>query len=75
MILLHRLNGKEFYINPDVIKTAEETPDVVLTLTTDEKIMIKDPMDVVVSRIIEFRKQIFYHPIEAMEDIKDKSGR
>ena len=40
MIKVSRLNGKEFVINCEMIKTIEATPDSVICLTTGEKIMV-----------------------------------
>ena len=40
MIQVHRLNGKEFVVNCELIKYLEFTPGTVVTLTTGEKLMI-----------------------------------
>jgi Uncharacterized protein, possibly involved in motility len=37
LIKVTRLNGEEFYINPDLIQYIERTPDTVITLTNDKK--------------------------------------
>jgi flagellar protein FlbD len=52
MIIVHRLNGKQFVVNCDLIKYIEATPDTVLTLVSDEKIMVKES----VTQIIEAAK-------------------
>lgn len=59
MIKLTRLNGAEFYINAELIETLEATPDTVVTLTTDDKWVIREAPDEVVERILAYKRQIF----------------
>ncbi|MCS6984817.1 MAG: flagellar FlbD family protein [Leptospiraceae bacterium] len=59
MILLSRLSGEVFYLNPNLIETIEETPDTVIKLTNDKKYVVKEKADVVVKRIIEYNRKIF----------------
>ena len=42
MILITRFDGTTLYINPELIRTVEHTPDTVITLTTDYKILVKN---------------------------------
>jgi flagellar protein FlbD len=58
MIMLTALNNKEFYINPDLIEKLEVTPDTIVTLTTAKKFVVKETPDVIINRIIEFRRKI-----------------
>ena len=58
MIKVTRLNGSELYINADLIETLEATPDTVLTLTTDDKWVIREAPDEVVERIIAYKNRI-----------------
>jgi flagellar protein FlbD len=63
MIILHRLNGKEFVVNADHIKFVESTPDTVITLTTEnEKFMVKESVEEVVEGTILYKKKCFYWP-------------
>ncbi|HHW71484.1 MAG TPA: flagellar FlbD family protein [Clostridiales bacterium] len=59
MIKVTRLNGKEFYINPDLIEFIESTPDTVITMTTNRKVIVMEDIGIIIDRIIEFRKKIF----------------
>lgn len=59
MIRLSRLNGKEFVLNCDLIKYVEAVPDTLITLTTGEKIWVRDSVDDVIKATIEFRRQIY----------------
>ena len=54
MIRLTRLSGTEFLLNQDLIKYVEATPDSVVTLTTGEKLVVKEAPDVIVERVVEY---------------------
>jgi len=58
MIKLTRLNGKEFILNCELIKSIEATPDTVITLTVGEKMMVKENVDSIVQATIRFRKEL-----------------
>ena len=58
MIVVHRLNGKEFVVNCELIKFVEATPDTVLTLADNEKIMIKESVEEVIAASRRYRHQI-----------------
>jgi flagellar protein FlbD len=58
MIPVTRLNGKEFFINPDLIQTMEATPNTVITFTNDQIIVVKESPQVIVDRIIVFRSRV-----------------
>lgn len=62
MIEVSRLNGKKFYINCEVIKSIEATPDTVITLTTNEKIMVKESAEDIIRRTMDYRKRLYQEP-------------
>ena len=55
MIMLTRLNGPAFALNPDLIERAESTPDTVITLVDGAKYVVAESLVDVVSRIRESR--------------------
>lgn len=59
MVCVSRLNGKCFYINPDLIEFVEETPDTVITTTTGKKVIVEESADVVFERIVAYKQKIF----------------
>jgi flagellar protein FlbD len=65
MIKLHRLNGKEFVLNAEQIKFVEATPDTVITLSQDEKFMVKEGVDAVVQLVIDYKRQWMFGPPES----------
>jgi flagellar protein FlbD len=60
VIRLHRLSARAevLYLNPDLILSIESTPDTVLTLTTQQKMLISDTPETVVAAIHEWRASI-----------------
>jgi flagellar protein FlbD len=59
VVLVTRLNGKDFFVNPDMIAFIEETPDTVITLTDGRKLVVSEEARHVIERIIEYRTEIF----------------
>ncbi|MCR2042766.1 flagellar FlbD family protein [Anaerosalibacter massiliensis] len=57
MIKVKRLNGKEFVINSDLIEFVEETPDTVITLTTGRKVVVQEPIDDIIDKVIAFKSK------------------
>ncbi|HEX3462920.1 MAG TPA: flagellar FlbD family protein [Candidatus Elarobacter sp.] len=58
MISLRRLNNEAIMVNPDLIEHLEATPDTVITLTSGNKLLVRDSMDEVREKIIEFKRRI-----------------
>ncbi len=58
MIMLSRLNGLPFALNPDLIERAEATPDTVLTLCDGSKLVIGEPVEELVARVRNYRASI-----------------
>jgi flagellar protein FlbD len=58
MILITRLDGKQLYINAELIQSLESTPDTVITLTNNTKLIAKEKPDVLVQRIMEYQRLI-----------------
>lgn len=58
MIRLTKINGVDIVVNPDLIQYIEETPDTVLTLTTNNKVVVKDRMADIIDKVIRYRRHI-----------------
>lgn len=58
MILVTRLNGPVFAMNPDLIERADSTPDTVVTLVDGTKYVIAESLHEVMARIREFRAAV-----------------
>lgn len=62
MITLSRLNGKEFVLNCEIIKSVEATPDTIITLQNGEKIMVRETVDAVIQSTMNYRKRLYQEP-------------
>ena len=58
MIPLTRLNGSPIYLNSDLIKYAEASPDTMLTLVHGEKMVVRESCDELLQRMTDYRIQI-----------------
>ena len=58
MIKVTRLNGKEFMVNAELVQYLEATPDTVITLINHEKLVVKEPVDEIVRRIVEYGRSL-----------------
>jgi flagellar protein FlbD len=58
VIRLKRLNGSDFVLNCDLIKTIESTPDTLITLLSGEKLMVLEKVDDVIRRTMDYRKRL-----------------
>jgi flagellar protein FlbD len=58
LILVTRFDGSTFYINAEMIRSIEHTPDTVITLTTDYKIVVRDSAEEILERFIDYQRSI-----------------
>jgi flagellar protein FlbD len=58
MIELTRLNGRPLVLNSDLIKTAEASPDTMLTLINGEKLIVRENTAEVVERVLAYRARL-----------------
>lgn len=58
MILLRRLGGPIFALNPDLIERAEATPDTVLTMVNGNKYLICETLTELTEMIRDHRARI-----------------
>lgn len=59
MIELHRLNDKDMIINADLIEIVEQTPDTVITMNNGNKYVVKETVQEVVDKVVDYKKSIF----------------
>jgi len=58
MIQLTRLNGQPLVINSDLIKLIENAPDTVISLVNGEKIVVRETVEQILGRIVQFRRRV-----------------
>jgi flagellar protein FlbD len=58
MIQLTRLNNQALMVNSDLIKFVEQSPDTVISLTTGEKLIVRESAEQILEKIVRFRLSI-----------------
>ncbi len=58
MIQLTKINGHQIVLNADLIEYIEETPDTVITLTNNDKVIVKDRMAEIIEKVIRYRRTL-----------------
>ncbi len=56
MILLTKLDGHAFAVNDGLIVFAEATPDTVITMSSGQRFLVREPLSEVIDRIAAFRR-------------------
>jgi flagellar protein FlbD len=68
MIHLTRFNGDPFLLNADLIKYVEACPDTFLTLTTGDRIVVKESLDDVMQRAVRYHQSKYLIPAPRREN-------
>lgn len=58
MITVTRLDNRVVVINADLIKMVEETPDTIVHFVNGDRVIVKESVDEVVRRAIDFGRQV-----------------
>jgi flagellar protein FlbD len=58
MIQLTRLNGQPFVVNAEKIRYIESTPDTIVCCENGEKMMVKETLQEVIRRAIDYARII-----------------
>ena len=62
MIKVTRLNDSVLMVNVDRIQSLQAIPETVITFTNNDKIMVKEPLEEVSQRIVEYQRTINTNP-------------
>lgn len=60
MIALTKLNGQIFTLNCNLIETITENPDTTIRLTNDKLYIVKETMQEVIDKTIEYKHRIYF---------------
>ena len=58
MITVTRLDQRVVVLNADLIKMIEATPDTIITLINGDTVIIRESVDEVVRRAIDYQRQV-----------------
>lgn len=78
VIIVTRLNGAQFGVNPDLLQRVDSAPDTILTLIDGTKYIVRESMADVIARVNEHRAQLLARaqeiqaaPSPAVELVRD----
>jgi flagellar protein FlbD len=78
VIIVTRLNGAQFGVNPDLLQRVDSAPDTILTLIDGTKYIVRESMAEVIARVNEHRahllaraQEIQASPTPAVELVRD----
>jgi len=58
------MNGDEFVVNAEMILYVEARPDTIVTLANRERLLVKESVDEVVARVIDYGRRLRSFPPE-----------
>ncbi len=64
MIKVTHINGEEFVINADLIQYIEAKPDTIITLVGKERVIVRENVDEVIRRVVEYGRRLRSFPPE-----------
>ena len=56
MIKLTRFDGSEVAVNAELVKVVEAAPDKIVTLTSDQKLLVRETVDEVIDEVIRYKR-------------------
>jgi flagellar protein FlbD len=58
MIILTKINKAPITVNADLIQYIEETPDTIITMTNNDKVVVQDSMEDIIRKVVHYRRLI-----------------
>jgi flagellar protein FlbD len=58
MIEVTRLDGRTYHVNPHQIEYIESNPDTTLVMLSGKRLVVREPYDELLERIVSYRKLI-----------------
>jgi len=74
MIRLTRLDGEPFILNAELIRYVEMRPDTFVTLTTGDRIVVRETMEDVLERAIDYQRHKQLLPGSRVSEARGAEG-
>ena len=58
MLTVTRLDGAPIVVNAELIESIESVPDTIITLTTQKKVTVQEPVAEVVERVMRYQRKV-----------------
>ncbi len=68
MIRVTRLNNSILLVNAENIQSVEATPDTVITFINRDRLLVKEPVEEVTHRIVQYRR-VLQSPPDCAEPV------
>jgi flagellar protein FlbD len=65
MIRVTRLNDIEMVVNAEQIQTVQATPDTLITFANQDRLMVKEPVEELSKRIVDYHKTIYQNRLSS----------
>lgn len=75
MIVLTRLNGSTFAVNPDLIERVQETPDTSVVLVDGATYIVTESTAEIIDRITEYRARVISRASRIADDEQPTAPR
>ena len=72
MIVVTRLTGPRFAVNPDLLQRVESTPDTILTLIDGTKYIVAESMEEVTALVVGYRARVVAATLDAQSRPADE---
>ncbi len=63
MITLNTINNSQIVLNCELIESIKSIPDTMIILTNGKNVIVKNSVDEVIEKTIEYKRKIFYNSI------------
>jgi flagellar protein FlbD len=67
MIKVTRLNNIEMIVNAERIQSLQSTPDTLITFTNKDRMMVREPVEELSRRILDYRRMVFQNQVSAVD--------
>ncbi len=75
MIKLTRLDGEPFVLNAEMIRYVESKPDTFITLTSGDRIIVREDVDEVMDRAMQYQQSKYLLPPNPPRPSENQSHR
>ncbi len=58
MIKVTKLGGEEIALNANLIEQIKATPDTVITLTTEKRIIVEEDVEEIIDLVVEYHQKV-----------------
>ena len=73
MIQVKRLDGQDMILNAELIFSIQKTPDTLIRFTTGERLMVREDMNEIMGKVMEYRRTIHTPLPQLLEEEEEEA--